>query len=214
MEEEFFGKLREKILPYFEGVNPCHDISHTERVLNLALAIGEEEGANLEILEVAVLLHDVARKEQDESRGTVCHAGRGGEMAKEILDELGYPLDKIEKVVHCIETHRFRKGNVPESVEAKVLYDSDKLDSIGAIGIGRAFSFSGYLGSHVHFLDLDLTDDEEYGEKDCAYREFLTKLLKVKDKMLTERGRELAEERHDFMVEFFDRINKEVGGEL
>lgn len=214
MKEGFFEKLREKILSYFEGINPCHDLSHTERVLNLALAIGEKEGADLEILEVATLLHDVARKEQDECSGAICHAERGGELAGEILKELKFPEDKIDKVVHCVETHRFRKGHAPESIEAKILYEADKLDSIGAIGIGRAFSFAGTRGSHVHFLDLDLTEDEEYGEKDCAYREFLVKLLKVKDKMITESGKELAGERHDFMVEFFDRINKEVRGEL
>ena len=74
MEEEFFNKLREKVLPYFEGTNPCHDICHADRVLSLVLAIGGKEGADLEILKVVALLHDVARKEQDESRGKICHA--------------------------------------------------------------------------------------------------------------------------------------------
>jgi len=214
MEEEFFDKLREKILPYFKGINPCHDLSHTERVFNLVLKIGETEGADLEILKVAALLHDVARKEQDESQGVVCHAERSGELAREILKGLAYSGDKIDKVIHCIETHRFRKSNVPESVEAKVLFDADKLDSIGAIGIGRAFSFSGYLGSAVHIPDVDVETTKEYGKDDCCYREFLVKLIKIKDKMMTEGGREFVKERHDFMVEFFDRINKEVRGEL
>ena len=214
MEEEFFEKLRETILPYFDKCNPAHDVSHTERVLNLALVIGEKEKADLEIVKVAALLHDVARHEQDESRGMICHAERGAELAKEILLELDYSEDKIGKVVHCIETHRFRKEILPESVEAKVLFDADKLDSIGAIGIGRAFSFSGSLGSAVHISNVTEENSEEYGRNDCCYREFLAKLVKVSDRMMTESGREFARERHDFMVEFFERINKEVRGEL
>ena len=214
MDEDFFDRLRERVLSYFEGINPCHDISHTDRVLKLALHIGEKEGADLEIVRAAALLHDVARREQDESRGKVCHAERGGELAVVILREMGISEESIEKVVRCVETHRFRKENIPESIEAKVLYDADKLDSIGAIGIGRAFSFSGSLGSSVHVPNVDVDDSEEYGNNDCACREFLVRLVKVRDKMFTNASREIAEERHDFMVEFFDRLDKEVEGEL
>ena len=214
MKEEFFVELREKVVGYSEGINPCHDIDHTDRVVALSLAIGEKEGCDLEILRVAALLHDVARKEQDESRGQICHAERGAELSREILKEMNYPGDKIDRIVHCIETHRFRKGSPPESIEAKVLYDADKLDSIGAIGIARNFSFSGSLGSRVHVSDLNLEDSEEYGKDDCGHREFLVKLVKVKDKMLTDSGKEISKERHDFMVEFHDRLIKEVKGEL
>ena len=214
MNDKFLEKLREKVLPYFEKCNPAHDVSHTDRVLNLALKIGEKENADLEILEVASLFHDVARHEQDDSKGAICHAERGGELAREILKELNYAEDKIEKVVHCIETHRFRKDNSPESIEAKILYDADKLDGIGAIGIGRSFSFAGTSGAAVHIAEVDVDNTEAYGKEDCCYREFLVKLVKIKDKMLTEPGREFARERHEFMVEFFDRINKEVRGEL
>ena len=214
MNEEFFEKLREKVLPYFEGADPCHDFHHIDRVMSLAMMIGEKEGVDLDILRAAVLLHDVAHKEQDESRGRICHAERGGEIAGEILIELGCSEDEISKIVYCVESHRFRGDGVPESVEARVLYDADKLDGVGAIGIGRAFSFYGSRGSCVHTSDFDLTTDEEYGEKDCAYREFLVKLVKVKDKMLTEEGGRIAEKRHEFMVDFFDRLNDEVEGKV
>ena len=213
MEEEFFDKLREKVLPYFDEINPCHDICHTDRVLNLALVIGEKEKADLEILKVAVLLHDVARREQDESVGKICHAERGAELARGILEEIGYLDEKIGQVVHCVETHRFRNEKVPESAEAKVLFDADKLDGIGAIGILRAASFSGHIGSVVHNSDVDIEKTKAYSKDDSTYREFLEKLIKVKDKMLTDEGKRIAEERHEFMVEFFDRVNKEVGGE-
>jgi len=214
MDEEFFGNLREQIEPFFEGINPCHDLDHVERVVENALVIGKKEGGDLEILEVAALLHDVARKEQDESKGAICHAERGGVLARTILENLNYPEEKIKQVVHCVETHRFRKDNAPETIEAKVIYDADKLDVVGAIGIARAVSFSGFHGSRVHVHDVDIEKGGEYGPNDCAYREFLVKLQKIKDKMLTESGREMAKERHEFMIEFFDRINKEVKGEL
>jgi len=214
MDDEFFDRLRGRVLVYFEGTNPCHDISHVDRVLKLALRLGESEGADLEIVWAAALLHDVARKEQDELGGMVCHAERGGELARDILKEMGISEESIKKVVHCVETHRFRKENIPESVEAMVLYDADKLDAIGAIGILRAGSFSGSIGANVHDTSIDIENTEAYGKDDSAYREFLVKLVKVKDKMLTVSGREIAVGRHDFMVEFFDRLNKEVEGEL
>ncbi len=212
--EEFFERLREKVVPYFEGTDPCHDFHHVDRVLSLSMTIGEKEGADLDILRTAVLLHDVARREQDESKGEVCHAKRGGEIAREILGELGYSEDKIEKVVHCVEAHRNRGENKANSVEAKALYDADKLDAIGAIGIGRAFSFSGSRGSFVHVSDFDLTSDEEYGEKDCAYREFLVSHTNMRDKMLTESGCKIAKGRQSFMMEFFERLNREVEGDI
>jgi len=214
MEEKFFDDLKEKVQVYFEGVNPCHDFDHTERVMNLALHIGEKEDVDLEILRLSVLLHDIARKEQDESNGKVCHAERGAEIAREVLEKAGYDENKINKIVHCIETHRFRKDNKPETKEAMILFDADKLDGIGGVGIGRAFSFAGHIGALIHDPDIDVENTEAYSKEDTAYREFLVKLVKVKDKMLTEEGKKIAEERHKFMIDFFDRLNKEVRGEL
>ena len=216
MNEEFFSKLRDKIKPHYEGGNNCHEFMHTERVYNLATKIAQKEKADLEIVKIATLLHDIARKKQDESKGKICHAEEGGKMAQEILNELDYPKDKIEEIKHCIESHRFRKSSItPKTTEAKVLYDADNLDAIGAIGIGRAFSFAGHVGACVHHPDKELLiNSEPYGEHDCAYREYLVKLSKIKEKMLTQTGKEMAEERHDFMNEFFTRLNLETEGKI
>lgn len=214
MTEEKFEILKQKVQPYFEGTNPCHDIMHTERVINLVTDMGEKEGADLKVLKLAALLHDIARKYQDDSKGEICHAKKGAELARKILEEQEYDQEKIDAIIHCIATHRFTKGNPPETKEAKVLFDADKLDSIGAIGIGRAFSFSGSIGSFVHTNDFNLDISERYGKTDCAYRIYMGKLKKIKAKLLTEEGRKKAEERHQFMEEFFNRINKEVNGEL
>ncbi|MCK5043647.1 HD domain-containing protein [Candidatus Pacearchaeota archaeon] len=214
MEEKSYQKLKEKVQPYFENAKPCHDFMHTERVLNLALYIGEKESANLEILKLATLLHDIAHQEQDECKGEICHAEKGAEMAKEILDKEGYDKEIINAVAHCIETHRFRNNKIPKSTEAKVLYDADSLDAIGAIGILRACSFSGSIGSLVHNPDVNVENTKRYSKDDSAYREFLFQLKKVKDTMLTKEGKKIAKGRHKYMVKFFDRVNKEVRGKL
>jgi uncharacterized protein len=99
------------------------------------------------------------------------------------------------------------------TLEAKILYDADKLDSIGAVGIGRAFLFAGQMGAKLHNdRDVDILDCKPYSKEDTAYREFKFKMSKIKDRMLTLEGRRLAEERHVFMEVFFERLEKETKG--
>ncbi|MDD3159586.1 MAG: HD domain-containing protein [Candidatus ainarchaeum sp.] len=191
-----------------------HDLDHTLRVHNLCMHIGKKENADLEILEIAAILHDIARPEQDRTNGSICHAKHGATMAKELLLQMDFDKEKIEKIIHCIATHRFRGKDIPISLEAKILYDADKLDSIGATGIGRAFLFSGEIGARLHDKNVNLDNTEEYSKEDTAYREYLVKLIKIKDKLLTTEGKRLAKERHEFMEKFFERLNKEFDGEL
>ena len=88
------------------------------------------------------------------------------------------------------------------------------MDAIGAIGIGRAFLFAGEMGAKFHEKDVDIEKTKEYSKEDTAYREFIVKLRKIKDRMFTKEGKRIAKERHKFMVNFFDRLNKEVDGKL
>jgi uncharacterized protein len=166
----------------------------------------------LEVLAVAAFLHDVGRCYEDESKGTICHAEKGAEIAKTLL--VNYPLSEEKKhnIVHCIKSHRFRGHNAPESLEARTLFDADKLDSIGAIGIGRAFLFAGEVGARLHNPEADLRNTRPYTEEDTGYREFKLKLSKIKDRMLTAEGKRLAEERHAFMEGFFERFQQEYEG--
>jgi uncharacterized protein len=212
--EEIINNLTKEVQPYFEKSNPAHDFTHTQRVINLALKIAEKEKADTEIVAISALLHDIARKEQDESKGKICHAKRGAEIAKEILKNMNIENNKIKKITHCIETHRFRTDNPPKSKEAEILSDADKLDAIGATGLGRAFSFSGHIGSLIHNPEIELEKTEDYSKNDTAYREFLIKLSKIKEKMMTNEGKKIAEGRHYFMETFFNRLNKEFKGEL
>lgn len=214
MSEDILNKIKAEVQKRLEGINSCHEWEHTERVYNLALHIGKKENADLEVLGLAAILHDIARKEQDESNGEICHAEVGAKMAKAILKEHNLPKDKVENIVHCIASHRYRNNKVPETIEAKVLYDADKLDAIGATGIGRAFSFAGHVGAKVHNKNVDLNNTKSYSADDTAWREYEVKLKYIKDRMLTQEGKRIAEERDNFMKIFFERLNKEVDGEV
>lgn len=209
-----FNQIEQEAKKYFLDAKPSHDWDHTKRVYNLCIHIGEKENADLEILKLAAILHDIGRQHQDISNGNICHAEKGALLAAEILNKYTNDKEKINKIIHCIETHRFRKNKTPESKEAKILFDADKLDSIGAVGIGRAFSFSGEIGANIHNKEVDIKKTEEYSKDDTAFREFIVKLSQVKGRMLTMEGKKLAEQRHQFMIDFFNRLNQEVDGEL
>jgi uncharacterized protein len=196
----------------FASARGSHDWDHTERVYRLCMRIGQAEGADLEVLAVAAFLHDVGRPYEDESKGAICHATKGAEIAKALLMASPLPEEKKENIVHCIESHRFRGNHAPETLEAKTLFDADKLDSIGAIGIGRAFLFAGEVGAKLHNPEADLRNTRPYTEEDTAYREFKLKLSKIKERMLTPEGRRIAEERHAFMEGFFKRFQQEYDG--
>lgn len=136
-------------------------------------------------------------------------------MGRELLQKYNVDKDTIERVVQCIECHRFRGDEKPMSKEAKVLFDADKLDSIGTIGIGRAFWFAGHIGAKLYNGEHILVEKTKpYTSEDTAYREFIVKLKRVKDLMFTEEGKRLAKERHNYMVSFFNRLHKEINGEL
>ena len=209
-----FNKILAEVKNIYSNIHGSHGWEHTERVYNLSLHIGKIEEANLEVLKYAALLHDIGRNEQDKSMGRLCHAEIGAKQARKLLNRYKITEELIEKIVHCIATHRYRGENIPLSLEAKILYDADKLDAIGAIGIGRAFVFSGEIGAKVHLKDIKIENTKSYSENDTAYREYLVKLRNIKNKLLTEEGKRLGEGRHRFMLEFFDRINKEVAGRL
>lgn len=199
---------------FFRNARGSHGWDHTERVLRLCLRIGKKEKADLGVLKLAALLHDIGREEEDRSNGKVCHGRRGAALARKLLERRGLEAATVRAVVHCIRTHRFRKRAVPKTLEARILFDADKLDSIGAVGVGRAFLFAGEVGARLHDKAIDVRKTKPYSREDTAYREFLVKLGRVKDRMRTREGKRIAAERHRFMAAFFDRLNKETDGVL
>lgn len=189
-----------------------HGPDHSERVLHTAMTIGRQMKARLDLLAPAALLHDIGRREESLSRGTICHARRGAELAAPLLQDLGYKDEAIAAICHCIRAHRFRGAAQPESLEARILFDADKLDSIGAIGIGRAFLFAGQIGARLHNPEQDPASTRPYSLEDTAYREFRVKMSRVRQQMLTPVGLDLAAQRHAFMETFFDQLTRETSG--
>ena len=208
----------DKARSYYSEIDTAHDFEHVLRVLKLAERIGAAEGADIEILRAAVLLHDVARVAEDQ--GGPCHAKAGARRAREIL--AGHPPEQVKAVAHAIATHRFRRSSAPQTLEAQVLYDADKLDAIGAIGVARAYAIA---GRHAQRLWAEVPEDfsrrsAEVARGDVAntehtpVHEFAFKLTKLKDSLFTPSARRIAEERHEYMVRFFERLEREVRGEL
>ena len=216
INKKIISQIEIEAKKYFAGASGCHDWTHVERVLNLVLHIGKEEGADLNILTIACLLHDIGRKEEMKSKGKFCHAEKGAEIAAKILQKYKIDQDLIDNIIHCIISHRYRNQYIPETIEAKVLFDSDKIDSIGAVGVGRDFLFSGYLKNAMYTgNEKKIVRDKKdmaYTEEDTAVLEYEFKLKNIKDKILTKTGKRIAKERSDFMDSYFKRFWEEVKG--
>lgn len=196
----------------FIDASGSHDWEHTLRVSRLCRHIGHVEGADMDVLLIAAYLHDIGRSCQDASNGAVCHAEKGARIAQPIIKDLPLSKKQKENIVHCIITHRFRGNHAPKSVEAKVLFDADKLDAIGAIGVARAYLFAGELGARLHSPEINVEEAKSYSKDDTGYREFKVKLNKIQNKILTGEGRKIAKERHSFMKAFFKRFLEEYEG--
>jgi uncharacterized protein len=197
---------------FFNNALGSHNWDHTLRVLKLCEHIGSVEHADPDVLQVAALLHDIGRSHQDASGGTVCHAVHGAQMAEPIVMPLPLSEHQKENILHCIRTHRFRGRHIPETPEAKVLFDADKLDAIGAIGIARAYLFAGEIGARLHSPEVSIETSKAYSIDDTGFREYQVKLCKIRNRMITREGRRLADDRHQFMEHFFERFLQEYEG--
>lgn len=210
----------EQAREFYRDADPAHDFDHVLRVLALAERIGTAEGADLELLRPAVLLHDIGRPEELASGR--CHAEAGAEKARGILRD--WPPEMVEQIAQAIAAHRFRNGIVPQTLEAKVLFDADKLDSIGAIGVARAYVIGGLTGQRLWgevepgYADAQrvglLSSLQRQSSAHTPVHEFAFKLSRIKDILFTPTAREMAADRHFFMNEFFTRLDREVRGEL
>lgn len=189
----------------------AHDCEHVYRVLYNALAIAKaDDGIDYDILIAACLLHDIGRKEQI-ADPTLCHAAVGAEKAYAFLRELGMNASFAEAVKHCIATHRFRKNLQPQTLEAKILFDADKLDVTGAIGIARTLLYKGTVTEPLYTLLPDGSISDGTGDDTPSFlREYKFKLEKLYDRFYTEKGAELAQTRRSIAASFYESIFKEV----
>ena len=221
-EKDAFRILAEKVEKALSS-SP-HDMEHVNRVYKMCLRLAEgKEEVNFKVLRTAALLHDIARvKEDQDSSGKIDHAILGASMAEELLQELDFTGEEIEHVKHCIVSHRFRSEHRPETLEAKVLFDADKLDVIGAVGIARSFMIAGQYNNRMYsdapledYIKENLVGGKPDGRiKDISLHtpniEFETKSKRIPERLYTQRGREIAEERMKFMELFFERLKRDL----
>ncbi len=185
----------------------AHDFDHVLRVTALAVKIAKAEGADIEIVRTAALLHDVGLDD-----GRLSHEQVAAQRAQDIL--VGQPREKIEAVVEAIRSHRFRAGPLPQSLEARCLFDADKLDAIGAIGVARVFAFAGAHGQPLWGEVPEGYDEYQSSSEHTPVHEFVVKLARIQDRLTTATGRRIGQERHEFMAAFFERLEQEVKGNV
>jgi uncharacterized protein len=201
----------EEARDYYPDDDPVHGFSHVLRVYRLCELIGKQENADLEILRAAALLHDVDGDVDVRDD----HHLAAAKFAEGILFKEGWKKTRIEEVTHCIRAHRFRDNlEKPQSLEAKVLFDADKIDAIGAVGVARAVSYAVRAGMDVYRPPSPIylsTGNLAPGETQTVAHEYLFKLRHIKDRLFTTAGHSLAAQRHDLMVRFFESWFEEIG---
>jgi uncharacterized protein len=169
-----------------------HGLDHVQRVVSLCEIIGRVEDADMMVLLPAALFHDIARPIEKEKG--IPHEEEGARMAEHYLRSIRYDGERIPKITHAIRTHRYRSTKKPETLEARILSDADKLDAMGAVGIARTFIRAG----------------EHRGEIRDAMDHIHEKLLNLKALMHTETAKKLAEERHRYLCVFLEKLTDEV----
>ena len=200
--------------------DPVHGFDHVARVYRLSERLAQAERADLEIVQAAVLLHDVQVEppsaEPAETENRPHHHLHSASFARQVLVQEGWSEARIQAVEHCIRSHRFRSpSEQPNTLEARVMFDADKLDAIGAIGVARAIAYSAARGlpAYVEPSEQFLSSGEKApGEVHSAFHEYVYKLQKLRDLLYTASGQAIATERHRFMADFFSRLKLETEG--
>lgn len=189
----------------------AHDQEHVYRVLYHALDIARtEENVDYDILIAACLLHDIGRKEQFENPA-LCHAKVGSDKAYRFLTGHGFAPQYAEQVRQCIRTHRYRRDSLPQSPEARILFDADKLDVAGAVGIARTLVYKGAVSEPLYSVSSG--GEVLSGENDTDpsfFQEYKYKLENLYSGFYTKRAAELAKDRQQSAVDFYDALYREV----
>ncbi|WP_329806986.1 HD domain-containing protein [Flavobacterium facile] len=199
-----------------ENAESGHNWFHMERVYNNALLIAKEETCNLEVVQLAALLHDIADSKFHDGDETV-----GPKVAKEFLTSENVSEETINHVVKIIENISFKGGNFEKkftSKELEIVQDADRLDAIGAVGIARTFNYGGFKNREIYNPEIEPNlkmSKEEYKNSTApTINHFYEKLLLLKDKMNTESGKKIAQQRHTFMETFLEQFYNEWNGKF
>jgi uncharacterized protein len=201
MDKRTYGAIEAYMLRLM--TDGAHDEQHVYRVLYSALDIASDHRVDLDVLIAAALLHDIGRDAQFKDP-TLDHAVVGSEMAYDFLRAQGWPEERARHVKECIYSHRYRNGREPASLEAKILFDSDKLDVAGTIGIARTLAYKGIVAEPLYSVDEggNVLD----GSEDAApsfFQEYHWKLKNVYGKFYTQKARSIAEGRRQASLDFY-----------
>jgi len=192
----------------------AHDPEHIFRVLYLSLSIASKitEKINFDILIASCLLHDIGREKQFKNQN-ICHAEIGGIMAKEFLLKNGWSEKDSNHVKNCISSHRFRGNNIPETLEAKILFDSDKLDAVGCLGISRTLMYIGIVGVNLYELKEDkICLGEDINDKGTFLKEYNFKLKNLYDNFYTKEAMEMAKNQKEIAQLFYNNLVDQING--
>lgn len=203
-------KVEQAVKQLFENEGTGHDWWHLHRVRNNALLIGQNEKCDLELVEIAALVHDIGDHKFTDNKNAQ------DEGIRKLFNALGIENEYADSIIEIVKQVSYKGAGVkttPKSIEAKIVQDADRLDAIGAIGIARAFAFGGNRNRLLYHPDQPPTLHESFEayktDNGHTINHFYEKLFLLKDRMQTSKGREIAEERHLFMEDFLNQFFKE-----
>jgi len=193
-EEEIIINVRKYAFKNSEK-DDIHGFSHVERVFNLCLELGKKLSANLLVLKIAALLHDIGRTYKNIANYNKNHAETSYEMALEFLKSNNFKISQedFDNIIHCIRTHSFSNNVVPQTLEATILSDADKLDALGAIGLYRTIGFT----------------IKNQGGLEQVIGHLENKIMKLKDQLYLDVSKQIAVERHQIVLDFYNELKEE-----
>ncbi|MDH3253357.1 MAG: HD domain-containing protein [Acidobacteriota bacterium] len=202
----------ENVLRHQTSGDASHGLDHVKRVVRIAKRLGNLEGAEVEVVVPAAWLHDcvmIEKDSPDRARASTLAADR----ALEYLLELQYPHRHLKAVHHAIRSHSFSAGIAPETLEAAVVQDADRLDALGAVGIARCFTVGGRLGLPLYDEDDPFCRAREADDRHTVLDHFFVKLLRLPESMRTESGRVEAKRRVRIIEAFLAELAHEIGAD-
>jgi uncharacterized protein len=209
---------------FYAGADSAHDFEHILRVVRMAEYLARAEGGDEQVVRSAALLHDIARHDEDTAAHSTDrtdgtppdHAQLSADGARRVLLENGADESFAARVADAIRSHRFRGGVTPAALEAKILFDADKLDSIGAIGIARAYAICGQLNQKLYSEPKEnaVATRRQHNEGHTPVDEYHVKLKHLRERFYTPTAQRIAAQRDAFMREFFEHLDREVRGDL
>ena len=208
-----------------KDADPANDIFHAELAIRIAKALCEREGADFKIVNAALLIHNIAPRKRIDDRVTDYRTD-SIQKGRDVLLKVGFPHSSVQEILSCVEAAYFGNEAKAVSIEAKVVHDANKLVTMGALAIARTFAYGGYFRRPIYDPQNSLIRSSEdilhpqnaeydpYAINLDSISHFRTKLLHIKDTMLTNTGRKLAERRHEFMIQFLDQFFDELNADI